>query len=339
MDLKKIFILGAGCWGSTLANLYSKKGFEITLWEPVEEFRKFLIANRHPKFFDYIKLSSEVKITGDISEIKNAEIVMFVVPSKYLKDTLLKIKDSEVDFRNKIFISCIKGFDLKTLSRPTQMIHNLLSFSYNNIFVFSGPSHAEEVAQGLPTAITIAGKNLRILKKLQKLLSAPNLRVYTNTDVLGVEIAGAIKNVYAIAAGICDGLSLGNNAKSALITRCLKEMIIVGKIFGAEVKTFFGLSGLGDLLTTAYSNYSRNRNFGEYIVKFKDVEKAKQKIKTSIEGYYTSKVLYELSKKYSVDLPVAKEVYYIIYKNKSPKDALKSLLLRKLKEEFQGYVL
>ncbi len=338
--MKKIFIIGGGCWGSTLAYVYTnKEDLKVSLYEPVEEFRKHIISYKKPKFFKYVKFSRRTKIVEDIFEIENSDIIIFVIASKYLYDILTKIKETKINLENKIIISCIKGFDLKTLNRPTQLIHNVLNVNYENIFVFSGPSHAEEVAQNKPTAITIAGKNENLLAKLQKILSHKNLRVYTNNDIIGVEIAGAIKNVYAISAGICDGLNLGNNAKSALITRALKEMLILGKIFSAELKTFFGLSGLGDLLTTSYSCYSRNRNFGEYIAKYKDVEKAKKKVTTFVEGYYTTKALYEISKKYKLDLPIAVEVYKIIYKNKNPQDSLNSLLRRPLKPEFQNYYL
>ncbi|MFN3551106.1 MAG: NAD(P)H-dependent glycerol-3-phosphate dehydrogenase [Endomicrobiia bacterium] len=336
--MKKIFIIGGGCWGSTLAYLYTnKENLEVSLYEPVEEFRKYTIAYKKPKFFKYVKFNNKTKIVEDIFEIADNDIIMFVVPSKYLYDVLMNIRKININLKNKIFISCIKGFDLQTLNRPTELIHNVLNISYENIFVFSGPSHAEEVVQNKPTAITIAGKNKKLLTKLQKVLSTENLRVYTNTDVIGVEVAGAIKNVYAISAGICDGLNLGNNAKSALITRALKEMLILGKIFSAELKTFFGLSGLGDLLTTSYSIYSRNRNFGEYIVKYKDIEKAKKKVVSFVEGYYTTKAVYEISKKYNLDLPIAVEVYKIIYKNKNPQDSLNTLLKRSLKPEFQDY--
>lgn len=337
--MKKIYIIGGGCWGSTLAYIYAKKGLEVILYEPVEEFRNYIICYKKPKFFQYVNFSNKTKFSESISEIENSDIVMLVIPSKYLYDILIRIKQTQIELKNKIFISCIKGFDLRTLNRPTELIYKILNVGYNNIFVFSGPSHAEEVAQNKPTAIAIAGKNKKLLSKLQKLLSTENLRVYTNDDMVGVEIAGAVKNIYAIAAGICDGLNLGDNAKSALLTRSLKEMIILGKIFGSEIKTFFGLSGLGDLLATAYSNYSRNRNFGEYIVKYKDVEKARRKVITVVEGYYTIKAIHDISKRYLLDLPIANEVYKIIYKNKSPNDSLKSLFSRTLKPEFKGYLL
>lgn len=335
--MDKIFVLGAGCWGSTLAYLYSKKGINVTLWEPIEELKSFLDKYRHPRFFDFIRLPNDVKITNKIEDIKDFKLVLVVVPSKYLIETLKKLKATGFNFKDKIFVSCIKGFDIHSLKRPSEVIRDFLNLNEDNIFVLSGPSHAEEVALRKPTAVVLASKNEKFLVKLQYILNTNNFRIYAATDIIGVELGGALKNIYAIACGVCDGLNLGNNAKASLITRSLKEIITLGEIFKAEKKTFYGLSGLGDLLTTAYSNYSRNRNFGEYIVKTKSIQKAIKKVKTTIEGYYTVKVVYKLSKIHSLNLPIAEEVYNIIYNNKSPKESVENLLSRKLKFEFEGY--
>lgn len=332
--MKKMFILGAGCWGSTLASVYAKKNFKVTLWEPVEENFKFLTTYRKVRFFKYVTIPKQVYVTSDITKIQNSDIILFVTPSIYVCDTLLKLKPLKENLKNKIFISCVKGFEQTTLKTISEVIRENLSIDKKQVFVLSGPSHAEEVAMGKPTAIVLAGYNTKLLKLLQTLLSTETIRIYTNDDLIGVEIAGAIKNVYAIAAGICDGLNLGNNAKAALLTRSLKEMILIGKHFGAQQNTFFGLAGIGDLLTTAYSNFSRNRTFGEYIAVYKDINKARIKIKTSIEGYFTSKVIHSIAEKNNLDLPIAEEVYKIIYKNKPPELAIKTLLSRPLKEEF-----
>ncbi len=335
--MKKIAVLGAGCWGSTLATIYAEKGLNVTLWEPIEENLKYLKKFRHPKFFNYIKLPKNVNLTNDLSKIEYTDLIFLVTPSIYTRETLQKIKNLNLQLNKNLIISCVKGFDQKTNKRISEIIKDILQINQKNIFVFSGPTHAEEVAMKKPTAITLAGNNKKNLAILQKILSTSTLRVYTNTDIIGVEIAGAVKNVYAIAAGICDGLCLGNNAKAALITRSLKEMVLIGKIFKAQLRTFFGLSGIGDLLTTAYSNFSRNRTFGEYIARHKDVNKAKNKVKTSIEGFYTVKVMHEISKKFFIDLPIAEEVYKIIYNNKSPELSINELLSRPLKEEFSWY--
>ena len=330
--MKNIFVISGGCWGSTLATIYAKKGLKVVLYEPVDENCEYLKLYRHPKFFNYVRIPKSVNITNDITLIQKSDIVFLVTPSVYVSTILKKIKDQNV--KEKIFVSCVKGFDPKTFKLISKTIAECLKIKKEKIFVLSGPSHAEEVALDKPTAVSLAGINKDLLVKLQKLLTTEILRIYINTDVAGVEIAGAVKNIYAIAAGICDGLKLGNNAKAALITRSLKEMILIGKHFGAEVQTFFGLSGIGDLLTTAYSSYSRNRTFGEYLAVYKNVEKAKQKVHTFIEGIYTVKTIYKIAKKYSIDLPIAEEVYKIIYKNKLPELSIKSLLSRPLKEEF-----
>ncbi len=334
--MKNIFVIGGGCWGSTLATIYAKKGLKVVLYEPVIENCNYLKHYHHPKFFNYLTIPKNVRITNDITNIQNSDIILLVVPSVYVSTILQKIKS--LNIKQKIFISCVKGFELKTFKPISKTIAECLKINKEKIFVLSGPSHAEEVALGKPTAVSLAGINKDLLVKLQKLLTTEKLRIYINTDIAGVEIAGAVKNVYAIAAGICDGLKLGNNAKAALLTRSLKEMILIGKHFGAETQTFFGLSGIGDLLTTAYSSYSRNRTFGEYLAVYKNFEKAKQKVLTFIEGIYTIKIITKIAKKYSIDLPIAEEVYKIIYKNKSPELSIKSLLTRPLKEEFSWLI-
>jgi glycerol-3-phosphate dehydrogenase (NAD(P)+) len=337
-----MFVLGAGCWGFTLANMYSQKNYNVCLWEPIKQQALKLNTTRQLKNFSNIKLSPKVKITDNILELNNYNLILFVTPSVYLRETVLKIKNLNLNLKNKYLISCIKGIEENTFLTPSQIIKQVLNVSQNNIFVLSGPSHAEEVIEKKPTAITLAGYNKESLIKLQKILSTEFFRVYTNTDILGVELGGILKNVYAIAGGICDGLGLGNNAKSALLTRALKEIVSVGKLLGGQKITFFGLSGLGDLLTTAYSNYSRNRNFGEYLAKTGNVTTAKKLVKTTIEGIKTAKVLYELAKKYNLDLPIATQVYNVIHKNKvSKKDfekIIKTLFLRKLKYEFANYL-
>lgn len=334
----KLYILGAGCWGGTLAYIYAEKGLTITLWEPDKERFVYITKHRHPKYFNFIKLPKKVLITNTIDEdINNCDIIMLVTPSIYIRETVEKIKNFKV--KDKIFISCTKGIEFDTLKTPSQIIKETLNINHKQIFALSGPSHAEEVALKKPTAITLASTNYSLSKRLQGLLSTDFLRIYINSDIIGVEVAGAIKNIYAIAAGICDGLKLGNNAKSALLTRALKEMIFIGKILGGKPKTFIGLSGLGDLLTTAYSNYSRNRTFGEYLSKYKSVEKAKQKVKTSIEGLFTLKAVYKLIKNNSLDLPIIEELYKIVYKNYSPYKSISCLLSRKQKPEFKDYPL
>lgn len=335
--MEKISIIGAGCWGTTLAYIYAKKINSVILYEPVEENYFYLQKYRHPKFFKYVKLQKNVYITNNLNDITESNLLLLVLPSIYVNDTLQKIKQNCFNLKNKIFISCIKGLDYKTNKRISELIKEILKINEENIFVLSGPSHAEEVALCKPTAVTVAGKNIPLLKQLQKLLSTEFFRVYYHTDIVGVEIAGTTKNIYAIAAGICDGLNLGSNAKSALLTRSLKEMILIGEYFGAKKTTFFGLSGIGDLLTTAYSKFSRNRTFGEYVAKYKNVNKAKQKIKTIIEGIYTIKVIHKIFKNTNIELPIADEVYKIVYKNKPPELSIKSLLSRPLKEEFYWY--
>ncbi len=337
----KLFILGAGCWGSTLATIYAQKGYCVYLWEPDEKQAQKLAMNRQLEFFKFVTIPKTVIIGSELTKLLDYDIILLVTPSKYVKETLwkiFKIPDFEKIKKNKIIISCVKGFATEQMLRPSQLITEILKVNQQNIFVFSGPSHAEEVAQKKPTAITLAGKNIKLLPILQQILSTKFLRVYIHTDIVGVELGGILKNVYAIACGICDGAQLGNNAKAAIITRSMKELVLVGKMLGGEEKTFFGLSGLGDLLTTSYSPYSRNRTFGELVVVKKDITTAKRKIKSVIEGIRTTKFLHKIASKFKLDLPIAEEVYKIIYKNKSIESAIKTLFSRKLQFEFYNYL-
>ncbi len=338
----KIFVLGAGCWGVTLAKIYSEKGYDVFLWEPSIKKSELLKKTRKLKNFSFIQLPKNVKISHDISQIKYYDLILFVTPSIYVRETAQKIKSLNINLKNKYFISCTKGLEEKTMLRPSQIITKILNISINQIFVFSGPTHAEEVVKKKPAAITLAGKNKKILTKLQQVLSTNFLRVYTTTDITGVELGGTLKNVYAIAAGICDGLNLGDNAKSALITRSLKEIVLIGKTLSGETKTFFGLSGIGDLLTTAYSRHSRNRNFGEFLVSTGNLDVSIKKVKTTIEGIKTVKVLHDIGNKYKLDIPIATQIYKIINTKKLSKKIftkiIKTLFSRKLKPEFYNYL-
>jgi len=344
-----LFVAGAGCWGATLASMYASAGRNVILWEPDPGVARVLARTRRVAVFPGLRLHSSVRVTADMGEAAGAGVVLIVTPSRYLRETCLRLRDVVPNPDGKIVVSCVKGMEPGTMLRPTEIIRDLLRLRRDQVCVLSGPSHAEEVAANKPAAVTLAvhqdpsadgagdgcGRGGAVL--LQRLLSTPTMRVYTADDVVGVEMGGILKNVYAIAAGVCDGLGLGDNAKAALITRAMKELVIAGRAMGGEARTFFGLSGLGDLLTTAFSRHSRNRLFGELLVRTGDARRALAEVKTVVEGARTIVPLYNWARRRRLDLPIAREVYRIVEKAKPPRAAIATLFARTLKPEFHGY--
>jgi glycerol-3-phosphate dehydrogenase (NAD(P)+) len=312
----KIVFIGAGRWGFTLASHLAKKEKEVYLYDKDKE--------------KLIKLK-KFKIVKNLEKIKEATIIFLTVPSYSLRNVLSELK--ALFLRKKtIFVSAIKGIEEKSLKRMSEIIAEY--FPYNPIAVLCGPGIPEEVAAGIPTTLVVASKDRKIAEKIQKLLSFDNIRVYLQDDVIGCEIGGAIKNVIAIAAGILDGKGLGINAKAALISRGLCEMMRLGIKLGASPLTFAGLSGLGDLVVTSFSKNSRNYQLGFSLGKNKELTEILKKEKGVIEGYYTAKTIYQLKEKYQVEMPICESVYQILFLKKEIDEIIKKLLKRKLKEEF-----
>ncbi|MCM8787524.1 MAG: NAD(P)-dependent glycerol-3-phosphate dehydrogenase [Candidatus Omnitrophica bacterium] len=332
---EKISILGAGSWGTTLAVMLSKKeNLEVILWSPfakqIEEIRK---NNENKIFLPSVPIPPQLILTSNLNEALMSNIIMFAIPVEYLRENIRKIKQTKINLKNKIFLSLIKGIEIESLKRPTQIIKEELKIKDAQIAVLSGPTIAKEVALGMPAVATIASKSLVVASKLQNIFKDTPLRIYTHKDVAGIETAGALKNIIAIACGISDGLGLGTNTKSALICRGLKEIIRFAKVFGIKKDVFFGISGIGDLCTTCFSKFSRNRTVGEEIGKGKTLKQTLQNMKMVAEGVNTTKAVYNLAKKYKIDMPITAEVYKILYLNKSPKKAVCDLMSRPLKAE------
>jgi glycerol-3-phosphate dehydrogenase (NAD(P)+) len=325
---EKIGIIGAGGWGIALSILLNRL-YEIYMWEPLKKNYEILIKNReNPDYLKGVKIPNSIKISNSIKDIVNeVEILLIVVRSSFFRKTINLIKKF---YRNQPILIGTKGLDFKTCKRMSEILKELINTK--NFAVISGPTIAKEIVKGYPTAAVIASYNKHIAKYFQKLISCGKFRIYTSDDVIGVEIGGSFKNVIAIGAGIIDGLALGTNTKSSYISRGLNEMIKIGKILGGKEKTFRGLSGLGDLITTSFSKYSRNRSFGEGIIKV-GKDKYLKKTKMVIEGIPTTKAFYKLSQKYNVELPITNSIYRIIYKNSDPLDEINKLMLRELKEE------
>ncbi|MCX8095502.1 MAG: NAD(P)-dependent glycerol-3-phosphate dehydrogenase [Caldisericia bacterium] len=325
----KIGILGGGGWGTSLGlHLYRKK-FDIITWFHSEETLKVIKETRENIFYlpGFI-IPNEIELTNYLEEvIENTDIIFIVIPSQYVREVIMKIDKNKI--RNKIFLIASKGIEMKTGKRMSEVLEEVLETK--NYAILSGPNFSKEVALRIPTSTVVASKDENLCLIFQNLLTNEYFRVYTSRDSIGVEIGGSLKNVLAIASGISDGLGFGVNTKASLITRGIKEMIRVGKKFGANEETFYGLSGLGDLVATSFSNLSRNRWFGEMIgrgIKPKEIISSTRQV---IEGVYTAKVIYENNSE--LDLPIITEVYNILYKNKEPMLSVRNLMTRILKSE------
>lgn len=327
---KNIGILGAGGWGITLACLLDKNGYYVTLWEPVKKNIPVLKEKREsPEYFPDFKIPESICITGSLKKtLSSSDILIIVVRSNFFRKAVRKMKKF---YKGQPVLIGTKGFDIL---KGKSMSDILLSELGKDIpfAVLSGPTIAKEIARGMPSAAVVASYKKSIAELFQKLLNCETFRIYTNTDVKGVELGGAFKNVIAIGAGIIDGLELGINTKSAYITRGLNEMIKIGCKLGGKEKTFRGLSGIGDLITTSFSPFSRNRSFGEGIIKM-GKERYLKENKMVIEGIFATKAFYRLSKKLNIELPITNSIYKIIYEDVRPEEEIKKLMTRKPKEE------
>jgi len=333
MKKTKLTILGDGAWGTTLAILLSKNGHQVTVWSAFPEYLDVLDRERENKtYLKGIKIPSNIVFEKDLGKaIEFGEYIVFSIPSKFFRDVANKIKKENVSLKGKVFINVAKGLEQKTLKRMTEVLKDELGNVQTA--VLSGPTIAIEVARELPALVVAASKNHAIAKKIQDIFSNEYFRVYTSTDVIGVELGGPLKNIIAVVAGISDGLGFGSNAKAAVLSRGIVEIQRLGEKMGAKKKTFYGLAGLGDLSTTCISPESRNRTLGERIAKGEKLEDIVNSTASIIEGATTAEAVYQLSKKYKVEMPIVSSVFNILYKNKTPKAALIEMMTRKRKPE------
>ena len=324
-------MIGDGSWGTTLAVYLARKGYHVTLWGPFADYIRRVKQNRiNAKFLPGIKIPPSVIITPNLTEaVRPADLIVLAVPSKYIRRVLKKLSQEKLN--RKIFLSVIKGIEYKTSARMSQVIQRELGRV--PLAVLSGPTIAREVALGIPSSAVIASANLRLAKKLQHVFNSPHFRIYTNSDVVGLELGGSLKNIIAIACGVCDGLGFGTNAKAAILSRGLAEIVRLGQALGAKASTFSGLAGLGDLVTTCISSQSRNRYVGEQLGRGKTIRSILDSMDMVAEGVETVKAAVRLSKKYRISMPITTEVYRIIYQAKKPQNAVQDLMTRRLKSE------
>lgn len=332
MKMLNIGILGDGGWGTTLAILLSGKCYKVSLWGAFPDYVAYLNKKRiNTKFLPGIKLPEEIEISNDLSRAaEKKDLIIIATPSQFVRQVLKKVKRLGYP-RDAIFLNVSKGIEIGSLKRMSEVIYEELGAI--KLAMLSGPTIAHEVARGIPTAAVIASCDKGLRKSLQAVFMTERFRIYTNNDIIGVELGGSLKNVIAIACGISDGLGFGTNTKAALLSRGLAEISRLGIAMGAKKDTFSGVSGLGDLVTTCISPYSRNRFVGIEIGKGKALKSIRSKMEMVAEGIPTAGAAYSLGLKYKVDLPITKEVYRVLYKNKSPLRAVRDLMTREKKEE------
>lgn len=325
--MSKISVLGCGGWGTALSMLCADNDHEVVLWGKFADEVNTLKATRTTRLLEGVTVPSSIKITDNINDIKNSDVVIIATPSFAVRETAQLI--APIIDQNTITVSVAKGFEKDTLNRFSTVISQEISGS---VVVLSGPSHAEEVARRIPTSIVAASDDMKAAETIQQLLSNERFRIYTNSDVIGVETGAALKNIIAVAAGICDGLGLGDNTIAALVTRGINEMSAFGVKMGALRETFSGLSGLGDLIVTCTSRHSRNRRFGKEIGAGMDVASALAKVGT-VEGYFATDAAKRLSDGLCVEMPIINECYRVLYLGGACGDAINNLMNRSMKHE------
>ncbi|KUJ95663.1 MAG: Glycerol-3-phosphate dehydrogenase (NAD(P)+) [Desulfonauticus sp. 38_4375] len=330
----KIGVLGGGSWGTTLANMLAEKqDLEVELWvrEPdlVDEIKE---KRENSWYLPGIRLNDNLKVSSDLKEVvRYKDYYLVVVPTQFIRQTLTQVKD--LFPMSPTIICASKGIEIASLSPLSKVIEESLAEKKPVYAILSGPSFAKEVSLKLPTAVSLGCANEQIGKRIQRIFSNNYFRVYYNSDYLGVELGGALKNVMALAAGIADGLGFGHDARAALITRGLAEMSRLGVALGARERTFMGLSGMGDLVLTCTGDLSRNRQVGLRLGKGEKLKEIIDSMRMVAEGVKTTEAVYKLAQKIGVDLPITSQVYAILYEGKDPREAVSKLMQRELKEE------
>ena len=327
--MKNISIIGSGSWGTALAIHLAKKGHNVKMWSFSEDEAKLINDERKCKFLPQAIVPKEIYCTTDFKEaIEGTEMILIVTPSKFVRETIKKFKQYVTD---QAIIICSKGFEEGTLYSLDEVVREELPNS--KVAGLSGPSHAEEVSIGIPTALVVAAKDENLLEDISETFMNQTLRIYKSYDIKGAELGGALKNIIAFCAGVATGLNLGDNTFAALLTRGLSEMAKLTTKMGGDASTIYGLTGLGDLIVTCMSNHSRNRRAGILIGQGKTIEEARQEIGMVIESIDNIKIAYELSKKYNVEMPIVNSVYNVLFGKLEPKEAVIKLMTRGAKFE------
>ncbi|MDI6816173.1 MAG: NAD(P)H-dependent glycerol-3-phosphate dehydrogenase [Actinomycetota bacterium] len=335
--MKKIAVIGAGSWGTAIANLLANKGYEVTLWgRDVLVVDAINTTKHHPKYLTDVVINPAVNATCDLEAAADgADVVVMATPSHVTRETLSRLSDG---IRGEtVVVSLAKGIEEHSLKRMSQVMREVLRPEMRNrVAILSGPNHAEEVSRSIPSATVISSPSQSIANQLQDIFMTPYFRVYTNPDLTGVEMGGAVKNVIAIAAGISDGLGFGDNTKASLLTRGLAEMIRLGTAMGADARTFAGLAGIGDLVVTCMSQHSRNRRVGEMLGKGMNLTRIYAEMNMVAEGIRTASAVAKLAEEYRIDMPITENVRNVLYLDKNALECVSELMSRGAVEEMQG---
>lgn len=334
----KISVLSDGGWGTAVALVLVANGHDVTMWGPFPDYIDEIRASRdNRQFLPGIPLPESLKLTADMDEaVDGAEIMVLAAPTQFARGMIEKIAAANPS-DDQIIVNVAKGIEIGSLKRISELCHELLPQRLPYA-VLSGPSHAEEVAHRIPTAVVVASKGAEIANRVQDAFMNGRFRVYTSDDVVGVELAGALKNVFAIAAGICDGMAFGDNTKAALITRGIAEMARFGQVLGGRAETFSGLSGVGDMIVTCTSGHSRNRHVGEQLGKglaLDDIISSMGRVVA--EGVSTTRSAYDLAKANAVETPIIREIFAGLYEGKDPREGVRDLMTRAPRPEREDY--
>ena len=332
----RVAVLGDGGWGTALALVNLRRGNEVMMWSAFADYAEVLREeHENVKFLPGVKLPKNLKITSSLKEaVDFGDVLVLAIPSQYLRNVLFKLK--ELPYQKKILVSTAKGIEKKTCLRPSEIIRSVLGKNLP-LVVLSGPSHAEEVARTIPTLTVAASEDPKHAQFIQEHFRDPQFRIYVQKDLAGVEFGGALKNVIAIAAGVCDGLKFGDNTKSGLITRGLYEIVRLGVKHGANPNTFFGLSGIGDLITTCFSKHGRNLHVGRELGKGRKIKEILGEMDMIAEGVDTALSVHQLCEREDLQLPIMGEVYQMLFKDKDPGEVVAALLARTPYEEWKAF--
>ena len=333
---KKIGVLGGGSWGSALAILLANKNYQVDMWmrrkDQIEEIRE---TGFNKKYLPHALFPDNLNVSDDMEKtISGKDIILISVPTHGVRE-VLNIAKQYIE-KDQIIVNVSKGIETESLLRISEIVEEILP--ENKYAMLSGPSHAEEVAKNMATTVVSASRDKRVAEYIQDVFMTPTFRVYTNPDVIGVELGGSIKNVIALAAGISDGLNYGDNTKAAIMTRGIFEMSKLGVAMGAKAETFSGLAGIGDLIVTCTSMHSRNRRAGILIGEGKSMEEAVEIVGMVVEGIKTTKSVYNLSREYKIDMPITRELYNVLYNGEDVSESVSNLMLRDKKHEMENIV-
>lgn len=329
--MKKITVIGSGSWGTALAVMLDKYGHDVTIWSwKEEEAQRIRADHEHKEYLPGIEIRESIKIISDPkTAVEGAEIVITAIPSKFVRVNMEKF--APLLKKEQVIVNVAKGLEDHSLLRLSQVIEECIPQC--NVCTLVGPSHAEEVGRDIPTACAISCKDMAVAQMVQEEFMNPKFRLYTNPDMIGMELGAALKNVIALAAGASDGLGFGDNTKAALMTRGMAEISRLGVAMGGNADTFMGLSGIGDLIVTCTSMHSRNRRAGIMLGQGKSLDETLEAVHMVVEGVNTAQAAYDLAKKYNVEMPITKEINEVLFGGKDPRVAVTDLMMRDGKSE------